>query len=270
MMNVFKQALGLFYFLYFALIVAIFILIAFPFTFLLFLFPSKVGDSFMFYVVKLGCYFLTWAGGMIPQNIHRKKVDFSKPYITIPTHSSYLDAANIYTALPKLFKALGKKELEKTPLYGRIFKAVCISVDRSSLLARATSFRKMKQELERGLSIVIFPEGTFQDEPTKELLPFQDGSFTLALLQKTDLLPLLFIDSSKRMHPSKITKLSMGKNRAIFLPPIPIQNIEKKDVEKLKNFTQNYMQSCLHFIDENNTDDVWNFAQQFQKNNSIL
>ncbi|HMN32333.1 MAG TPA: lysophospholipid acyltransferase family protein [Chitinophagaceae bacterium] len=220
--------------------------------------------------MKLSANILLFTTGLIPTNLFRKKVDFSKTYIIIPNHSSYLDAVNIYTAMPKIFKSLGKKELENVPVYGTIFKTVCISIDRSSLKARALSFRKMKAELERGISILIFPEGTFPDEPRNDLLPFLDGCFSLAIMQQVELLPVLFQDSSNRIHPSNILKISIGKNRSIFLPPISTNQLQKDDIEKLKLFTQNYMQSCKDFLAGNEPSQLWNYAMEYQKNHSIL
>jgi 1-acyl-sn-glycerol-3-phosphate acyltransferase len=137
----------------------------------------------MFRMMKLSSNILCICSGITPKNIGRDHIDFKQSYIIIPTHKSYIEAATLYTSIPSLFKTLGKKELEKVPVYGLIFKTVCISVDRSSLTARALSFRKIKNELEQGLSVTIFPEGTFKDIPDNQLLPFQDGSFTLAIMQ---------------------------------------------------------------------------------------
>lgn len=236
-----------------------------PFTFLFLILPKKQCDIAMFRLMKFGANALFILSGIIPKNFHRQKINFSKSYIIIPNHSSYIDAASIYTSIPTVFKTLGKKEIEKVPIYGIIFKTVCITVDRSSLSARALSFRKMKNELESGLSIVIFPEGTFADAPPPELLPFQDGSFTLAIMQQTDLLPILYLDACNRMHPSRYAEMSMGYSRAVFLPSLSVKNLEKADVQGLKQYTQNYMQRCMDFIRERNAEEVWNFALEYQK-----
>ncbi len=257
------------YFMYFVLLFALLIVFSIPFTLLFLLFPKRICDIAMFRLMKFGANTLFIMSGIIPKNYHRERTDFSKSYIIIPNHQSYIDAASIYTSIPIVFKTLGKKEIEKVPIYGIIFKAVCITVDRSSLSARALSFRKMKTELENGLSIAIFPEGTFADIPQTELLPFQDGSFTLSIMQQADLLPILYLDASNRMHPSRFTEMSIGLSRAVFLPKIAVSNLEKKDVEKLKQYTQKYMQSCHNFILENNAKEVWDFALNYQKNNVL-
>ena len=224
----------------------------------------------MFRMMKAGSHILLTGSGIIPRNLFRRRTDFSKSYIIIPTHKSYIEAASLYTSIPFLFKTLGKKELEKVPLYGLIFKTVCISVDRSSLSARALSFRKIKNELSAGMSVTIFPEGTFEDEPHHQLLPFQDGCFTLSIMEQTNLLPVIFPDSCARMHPSKFTQMTPGINRAVFLPPVSVQGFQKKDLQQLKNYTHHFMQSCFDHIVMKGEGSVYDFALDYQKNNSIL
>lgn len=265
-----KNLLYLPYFLYVCIWFIVLILFAFPFTLILLLFPDSIKDAGMFWLMKIISN--TWfiVTGMIPRNYNRRNIDFSRSYIITPNHQSFLDAAIIYTSIPHVFKTLGKKEIEKAPIYGIIYKTVVITVDRSSMTARAASFRKMKSELDHGNSIVIFPEGTFSNTHLTHLLPFQDGSFSLAVMQQVDILPVLFIDTSKRLHPSKLIRFTPGWNRAVYLPPVSTGQLEKKDVDSLKNYTQDYMQACMNYIREHTIQGVWNFALDWQQNRSIL
>ena len=265
-----KNLLHIPYFVYVCILFIGLIILSFPITLLLLLFPDKYKDAGMFGLMKLISNIWFILIGMPPKNYHRKRVDFSKSYIITPNHQSYLDAAIIYTAIPHLFKTLGKKEIEKAPIYGVIYKAVVITVDRSSLVARATSFRKMKTELAKGISIAIFPEGTFTPAPQETLLPFQDGCFSLAIMQQADILPVLFLDASQRLHPSKIIRFTPGKNRVVYLAPISSQGFEKKDIDLLKNYTQVYMQACFTHSRLQDPETTWDFALDWQKNNPIV
>jgi len=205
--------------------------------------------------------------GIFPSTINRSKVDFSKQYIITPNHQSFIDAASIYTSIPIVFKTLGKIELETTPVYGIIYKTVVITVDRRSLAAKATSFRKMKQEMEKGISITIFSEGTFPDEPSRQLEPFQAGGYSLAIVQQVDILPILYIDASRRMHPSQVWNMTPGAHRAVFLPALCTQGLDKKHSSPLKEYAQLYMQYCLDFCNENNVTDVWKIAELWLSKN---
>lgn len=255
------------YFLYSALILALLILCSFPITALLILFPDTIKNRGMYLLMKLICHVWFLLTGMWPRNYNRDVLDTAGSYIIIPNHQSYLDAAIIYTSIPVLFKSLGKKEMEKTPIYGLIYKTVVITVDRSSLRARALSFRQMKEAMENGLSVTIFAEGTFPDHPQEELLPLQNGAFSLAILQQCPIAPVLFLDASRRMHPSRIIRCTPGKNRAVFLPPVQVTNLNREDTDALRELTQNYMQNCLNYCREHGPHHAKEFAVNWMQNN---
>lgn len=264
MIYMLRNLLHIPYFIYVCLWFVVLILASFPITLLLLLFPQKIRDTGMFYLMKLisNAWFIVT--GMIPLNYNRGKVDFTQSYIITPNHQSFLDAAIIYTSIPHVFKTLGKKEVERTPVYGVIYKTVVITVDRSSMNARALSFRKMKQELDHGNSIVLFPEGTFTDQPHHDLLPFQDGAFSLAIQTQKNVLPLLFLDTAQRVHPSRLIRMTPGLNRAVYLPPVSCEGFEKKQVDSLKNYTHAYMQACLEHCRQVDVRSVWNYALAWQ------
>lgn len=223
----------------------------------------------MFWLMKIisNCWFILC--GMFPINYNRRKINFSKSYIITPNHQSFIDAAIIYTSIPHVFKTLGKIEIRKAPIYGLIYKTVVITVDRSSMTARAASFRKMKSELDNGNSIVIFPEGTFSNTPQPNLLPFQDGAFSLAIMQQVAILPVLILDASERLHPSKLLQFTPGLNRTVFLPPISCEGLDKNDVASLKQYSEKYMQDCLNFARSTKISAVWNFAIKWQETHTI-
>lgn len=264
-----KNLVYLPYFIYVSILFIVLIVLSFPITLCLLLLPESIKDIGMFWLMKIISNLWFILIGMIPLNYHRRKIDFSKSYIIAPNHQSFIDAATIYTSIPHVFKTLGKIEIEKAPIYGVIYKTVVITVDRSSMTAKAASFRKMKKELDKGNSLVIFPEGTFSNTATNQLLPFQDGCFSLAIMQKVDILPILFLDTAKRLHPSKLMQFTSGMNRAVYLPPIVCHHLEKDKIESLKKYTHDYMQACLDFCREKNPNAVWEFALLWQKNNQL-
>jgi 1-acyl-sn-glycerol-3-phosphate acyltransferase len=268
-MKWFRNTLHILHFVYAVFWFIVLIVCSFFITLILLLFPEPIRDKGMFGLMKLISH--TWfvLCGFIQRNYHHDKIDFSQSYIITPNHQSYLDAAIIYTTIPGVFKTLGKVEIEKAPIYGLIYKTVVITVDRSSVTAKANSFRRMKKELEKGLSIVIFSEGTFPPEPQSTLMPFQQGGYSLAHMQKTSILPVLFLDAADRMHPSKLWKTKPGMNRSVFLPPLAADLIQKAEAASIKRYAETYMQSCLDFCRTHSVDEVWNYALLWQKNNPI-
>jgi 1-acyl-sn-glycerol-3-phosphate acyltransferase len=165
-------------------------------------------------------------------------------YVVVANHISYLDALVIFPAIPGYFRPLGKKEISRIPLVGFIYKQLVIMVDRSSVHSRAKSMRLLWRVLHHDGHILIFPEGTF-NETDKPLKEFYDGAFRLAINTQAPILPILFPDTVNRWHYSAWWKLWPGRNRAIYLAPIPVQGLTLADLPQLKLTVSDAMQKGL-------------------------
>ena len=87
-------------------------------------------------------------------------LDPKENYIFIANHTSVMDIMLMLTILkhhPIVF--VGKAELLKIPIFGRIFERICIPVDRKSARSKALVYPEAKKKLDKDLSIFIFPEG---------------------------------------------------------------------------------------------------------------
>lgn len=268
-MRYLKNLLHGIHFAYLALWFVVLIVGSFFITLVLLVLPNSLRDKAMFWLMKVISHAWFLLCGFWQRTYNANNIDFNKSFIITPNHQSYLDAAIIYTSIPGIFKTLGKVEIEKAPIYGLIYKTVVITVDRSSTTARANSFRRMKKELESGLSIVIFSEGTFPPQPKSQLMPFQQGGYSLAIMQQTEILPVLFLDAAQRMHPSRIWRTKPGLNRSVFLPPLSTNGLDKSHGDHLKSYAERYMQECLDFCRDSPVSEVWNFALLWQKNNPL-
>lgn len=174
-------------------------------------------------------------------------------YVIVANHISYLDTLAIFPAIPFYFRALGKYEMSRVPLLGFIYKQLVILVKRDSAHNRARSMRLMWKVLHSESSIIIFPEGTFNETgaPLKE---FYDGAFRLAINTQVDILPILFPDTPDRWHYSHWWKLWPGRNRAVYLDPIPVAGLELKDLPALKEKTHKIMAEGLVKLGYNTSD----------------
>jgi 1-acyl-sn-glycerol-3-phosphate acyltransferase len=83
-------------------------------------------------------------------------------YIVICNHNSFMDVPITSPAIPGGNKTIAKAGLAKTPIFGLMYKTGSILVDRKSETSRKESFAKMKQVLDMGLHMCIYPEGTRQ------------------------------------------------------------------------------------------------------------
>jgi len=134
----------------------------------------------------------------------KAKIDRGRSYIFIVNHSSFLDAIGIALAIPVQFRTLAKKELLKIPLLGLILKKASIIVDRSNQQSRKVSINQMKKMLGKGISILIFPEGT-QNRTSKPLSDFHTGAFRIAKDTETSIIPIVIKGAGKLMPPSSFS-----------------------------------------------------------------
>lgn len=244
LMRLLIKPLHLLYVLYaFALFVALMIPV-FIWSLLMIPFGRIRGGNLVYTACKL------WADIWFPcilirhQNIYLQKPDHNRSYIYVSNHISYLDAAIIPKAFRAPVRPLGKVEMTKVPVFGFIYKNVIVSVDRSSAANRTRSVQQLKAVLRKGVSILVFPEGTFNLEH-RPLKDFYDGAFRIAIETGTAIKPVLLLDAYSRMHYRSIFSLNPGRNRALFMEEISVEGLTLEDLPQLKKKVYEVMEEKL-------------------------
>lgn len=182
--------------------------------------------------------------GIRHEEIYEAPHDKKKQYIFVANHISYMDIPSFVRSIHQPVRALGKSEMAKFPVFGLIYRMAVVLVDRSNTEARAKSVRALKAALQKGISIFIFPEGTF-NETGKPLKDFYDGAFRIAIETQTPIKPLLFLDTHVRMHYRGFFELTPGKSRTVFMKEIPVDGYTKANVAKLKQEVYSIMEEGL-------------------------
>jgi 1-acyl-sn-glycerol-3-phosphate acyltransferase len=182
--------------------------------------------------------------GIFHKNIFEGAAEEAGTYIYVVNHISWLDAALVMKAFRKPLRPLGRAETGKVPVFGFIYSRVVVSVDRSSPAARQKSVRRLKSALRKGISVLVFPEGTF-NETGEPLAPFFDGAFRIAIETATPLKPVLFLDTYDRMPYHKTLSLNPGRSRAVFLEEIPVAGMTAADIPALREKTRGLMADKL-------------------------
>ncbi|GAA4327859.1 lysophospholipid acyltransferase family protein [Flaviaesturariibacter amylovorans] len=171
--------------------------------------------------------------GVRHRNIYETNADRKAAYIYVSNHISYFDIPSLVKTFRRPVRPLGKAETAKVPIFGLIYRNTIVTVDRSSPENRARSVRLLKQTLQKGISVLVFPEGTF-NETGKPLKSFYDGAFRIAIETGTPIQPVLMPDTYRRMHYRSVFSLTPGRNRAIFLEPVPVDGLGFDDIGRLK------------------------------------
>jgi 1-acyl-sn-glycerol-3-phosphate acyltransferase len=157
----------------------------------------------------------------------------NKSYMLVANHTSMTDIMLMLIAVKNHpFVFVGKKELQNIPIFGFIYKRVCIMVDRSSSKSRFEVFERAKKRLNEGLSICIFPEGGVPEESIV-LDAFKDGAFRIAIDHQLTILPMSFYDNKKRFSYTFFSG-SPGKMRAKIHAPINTNGLTQDNKNELK------------------------------------
>lgn len=183
--------------------------------------------------------------GIRHKEIYEVPHDKNKQYIFVANHSSYLDIPSAVLCIHQAVRVLGKYEMVRYPIFGLIYRAAVILVDRRDAEHRAQSVRALKAAIKRGISIFIFPEGTFNDteNPLKD---FYDGAFRTAVETQTPIKPILFIDNDNRLNQKSIFSLTPGICRCVYLDEIKIDEFTAKhEVKLLKQKVYSAMEDGL-------------------------
>lgn len=219
-------------------------LLLFPFVLIASLFGNITGGNMIYRICMLwGDIWFTLIL-IFHRNYYKQPLEKGKQYIFVANHISYLDAPIIVRTLRRPIRALGKTEIGSVPVFGFIYKYAVVRVDRGSADNRAKSVRNMKSVLKKGISIIVFPEGTFNmtHEPLKD---FYDGAFRVAIETQTPIKPILFLDMYDRLNYRGVFSLTPGRSRAIFLEEMSVEGLTQKDVFQLKQKVYDLMDRKL-------------------------
>ena len=245
LVKVAKYIFWTFYNIWFYLLVFVFTIIIILPSFLIILLNRNWYKKF--YVMGVLWSDLILLGmGMFPSRKGNIKTKKNSPYIFVANHVSMIDVMLLVSTVrknPLVF--IGKKELDKIPIFGSIYKRTMILVDRSSNDSKKQVFEQTKKKLNAGISLGIFPEGTVPGLEV-ELAPFKHGAFTMAIEHQVPIVPMTFLDNKKRFPWSfggliGGSKGTPGILRVKIHEPIETKGMVKEDRVKLSEDVRKLM-----------------------------
>lgn len=234
-MKLFKIIFWVLWRIWFYIIMAIPILIMFPFLIISIL--SEKWYPQFFIMARIWARFILFGMGF-PYKIKRRQIlEKGKSYMLVANHTSMVDIMFMLILTKNPFVFVGKKELSKIPLFGFFYKRTCILVDRNNSKSRTDVFNRAQQRLNQGLSICIFPEGGVPDDESILLDSFKDGAFRLAIEHQIPIVPIIFPDNKKRFSYSFFSGCP-GLIRAKVLPFIETTGKTEKNRKEIKEQTR--------------------------------
>jgi 1-acyl-sn-glycerol-3-phosphate acyltransferase len=172
-----------------------------------------------------------------------ERLDPVQAYIFTPNHQSFIEVPLFVTYLGRNPAYLAKKEVFKYPMFGYGISLMgVVPVDRSNSAAAVESARRATENLRRGKSYIVYPEGT--RSPDGRLLPFKKGAFMMAIDAGVPVVPVTISGATKIMPKGEI-KVYPSVVHITLHDPISTAGYSKENVEKLMEQVRGKIASAL-------------------------
>jgi len=174
----------------------------------------------------------TWARSVLVSagvraRIHNpERLSREKGAVYISNHVSWFDVFVLAAELPR-YSFIAKSELRKIPMFGYGAEAAgIVFLDRDNRKAAFESYKLAAKEVERGRSIVVYPEGTRGRD--YHLRPFKKGPFVLAIASQCPVIPTI-IHGSREVMAKGSFRIRRGVIDVHFLDPIETKGLDYDD-----------------------------------------
>jgi 1-acyl-sn-glycerol-3-phosphate acyltransferase len=175
-------------------------------------------------------YVISLSGGTVAvtgeENIPRDRA-----VVFVGNHQGNLDIPILlgYVAKPKAF--IAKIELLRVPFLADWMKMMrCTFLDRKNMRQSVRAMDEAVENVKKGHSLVIFPEGT--RSKSDEVAEFKQGSFKLALRSGAPIVPVT-IDGSWHMLEEKGRFQRNVAVRVVVHPAISTEGLSKEETHAL-------------------------------------
>ena len=160
--------------------------------------PSRYNG--MIVTRRIWAYMSSLCAGIFYRFEFEEPVDWSRPYIICPNHTSNLDTSMICMLMPHTnYSIMGKQELIDDLITGIFFKTADIPVNRDSKMSAFRAFKAAGDMLDNGRSIIMFPEAGIADTFPPKVQEFKNGPFRLAIDCSVMVLPVTSVNTWRTM-----------------------------------------------------------------------
>lgn len=164
------------------------------------------------------------------------KLDPESSYVLVSNHASYMDTPAIVSSLPLQFRFFAKKGLFSIPFLGwHLSRAGHIPVIRGDARASLKTMSEgAKLMRERGISLLIFPEGGRSEAGIR---PFKEGAAYMAIKAGVPIVPIGLI-RTREVLPMHTLVIRPGMVEVHVGDPIPTEGMKLQDRGRLNEMLQ--------------------------------
>ena len=180
------------------------------------------------------------ASGIFFNIKEEEPIDWSRVYIVCPNHTSNFDILTMCIVVKTNYSFISKAELANTPFFSVFAKTVDIPVNRDSKISSYKAFKRAKESLGKGITLIVFPEGKIGDDYPPVLNEFKNGPFRLAIELKIPILPVTSLNTWQILWDSGSKLGSRPGIIDVFIhKPIETANLKIEDAGLLKDQVYN-------------------------------
>jgi 1-acyl-sn-glycerol-3-phosphate acyltransferase len=186
----------------------------------------------------MGMLMKAWCGctlfiyGVKVNVIGKENITDCSGKVYISNHSSYLDIFVLLAKIPDNVRIIYKKELNKIPLIGWAMPAAeFVPINRENVREAMKALDKAAQKIKKGISFVIFPEGTRSiDGNTGE---FKRGMFILTEKAQSQIIPVS-LSNTFNLMPYDSLRIKSGMVNLVIGKPLQSKK-DKTFLDEVRN-----------------------------------
>ncbi len=176
----------------------------------------------------------------------RAHIDPGRTYVLVANHQSLLDILVLF-GLFRPFKWVSKQEVFRVPIIGwNMALAGYVSLRRGKKGSITRMMRDCREQLGRGSSILVFPEGT--RSPDGRMRKFRQGAFTLAQDAGLQVVPIV-VDGTHEALPKRGAIFRQSRPVPITVRVLePVPHDAAADAEELTRMVEEKIRGELETI----------------------
>ena len=150
----------------------------------------------------------------------------------VGNHQSAFDVVLAYGLMERPGGCVAKKEFLKYPIISPLMRyGNCLFLDRSDLRKGMEMISDATALLQRGVSVVIYPEGTRNNDPD-HLLEFHKGSFKMAQRSGCHIVPVT-INGTRDVFEAHLPWIFKKKVIMEYGEPFTFRDLDKEDQKNI-------------------------------------
>jgi 1-acyl-sn-glycerol-3-phosphate acyltransferase len=173
----------------------------------------------------------------------REKIPWNRPVVLVSNHRSLIDILALYK-LRRPFKWTSKEENFRLPFIGMVLSLTnSIRIRRGSSRSGLQFLSRAEEEIRKGSSILIFPEGTRSG--TRQMRPFKEGAFLLARKMECGIIPIVLTGSEKTFDRGSWALKGKARIRIRVLDEIPPSRVKSMELPSLISLVRKQMEEGI-------------------------